>query len=208
MINKPYLLLLISLPAFAAPTWTTEVPQKLGTSLHVSCHGDGPDRSTAFQSALNECRSIATSLIAKDFNVRTLSVQTEKNSALHEEVENIASIKGLECKIEQSLEEANSRWLKCAFDLSKVKSTTAQTDSPAPSIVSENKRIILSIVPNCDSMIVIGSDGRTLPCQKSPNAIMLKPGDSELIVRAEGYQPMHLKTSTIEESSVIYLQKN
>lgn len=202
-----YLAIFVSLPASASPTWLQEPPKRVGSTLYVSCHGNGPDRSTAFKSAINECRSIAATFLSKDFQVKTVSVQTEKHSALHEEVESTSLVKGLECKVEQSLEEANSEWLKCSFDLKKVSSTSNQSFQEE-SVVSENKQVILSFVPACETIIVVGKNGRTIQCRNSPTPFLIEPGDSEIIARSEGYQPIHVQASKLTQASVIYFQKN
>jgi hypothetical protein len=75
-----------------------------------------------------------------------------------------------------------------ATSVPNPKGTTAKN----PLIQSQNRQIILSIVPSpCDSILVVGQS-RVIKCSDNPQTLLLLPDDKELIVQMRGYKPKHI----------------
>lgn len=206
-------LLLSTPPAFAAPpAWVTELyPRQNGNELQVVCHGDGPDRSTAFLAALDECRSMASQTVLQNFEVKSLTIQTERDNALHEEIRSQSKVTGLKCEVKNSYEELNQRWLLCAFNTDAVqvidmneKSYNSQALEEKPTLQDpDGTYIILAISPRCDSIVVDSTVPRIIPCGKNPLSITVHPGDKDIIVRLKGHQPSHITPQQWQNQRVL-----
>lgn len=134
-------------------------------------------------------------------------------------------------------------WLSCEFDLKKARvrmgdetqdqsngSRTSEitslksveivgdsisTSSPVVGKIShgENRHLILSVVPSCESILVRGKQSRTIPCKRIPVTVLLLPTDKEVIVRGPaGFAPKHLKVhgdvqNVESEVLEVYLEK-
>jgi hypothetical protein len=209
MLTAAIFLISLVPPAYADPIWATQVPRRSEHDILLPCHGEGPDRSTAYTSAIQECNSIASEMLLQNFQVSTLSLQTESHVGFHEEVSRDAQVTGLSCKIKDSYEESTSVWLLCDFDTthSKVVDMASQVVH-MPDITSENHQIVLSSVPNCDSLVIVGPNPRLVGCASNPQTLLVRPGDREVVVRANGYQPKHLDGKDLNGSLTVYLEKN
>lgn len=134
-------------------------------------------------------------------------------------------------------------WLRCEFDLKKARvqmideasdqsvesrppgkgtgksieivEGTVSTSNPTAGKISrgENRHLILSVVPSCESILIRGKQSRTIPCQNNPVTVMVLPTDKEMIVRGPaGYAPKHLKVhgnvqDSESEAMEVYLDK-
>lgn len=134
-------------------------------------------------------------------------------------------------------------WLKCEFDLKKARvqmvdeTPSSSNESPAPgkgvgksievagsgtsaSNVApgtfsrgENRHLILSVIPACESILIRGKQSRSIPCKSNPATIMLLPTDKEVIIRGPaGFAPKHLKVlgdirNSESEAMEVYLDK-
>lgn len=134
-------------------------------------------------------------------------------------------------------------WLRCEFDLKKARvqmvdeTPRSSNESPAsgkvvgksieivgngisasrvtPGTISrgENRHLILSVVPSCESILVRGKQSRTISCKSNPVTVMLLPTDKEMIIRGPaGFAPKHLKVhgnvhDRESESMEVYLDK-
>lgn len=133
-------------------------------------------------------------------------------------------------------------WLRCEFDLKKVRvqvinepdrfneshppekgtgksieivDGTVSTSNPAAGKISrgENRHLILSVVPSCESILIRGKQSRTIPCKNNPVTVMVLPTDKEMIVRGPaGFAPKHLKVhgnvqDSESEAMEVYLDK-
>lgn len=134
-------------------------------------------------------------------------------------------------------------WLRCEFDLKKARvqmvdeapnrsndslasgrpggksieivGGSASTSSPIPGkdSRSENRHLILSVVPSCESILVRGKQSRTILCKSNPVMVMVLPTDKEMIVRGPaGFVPKHLKVhgdaqDSESEAMEVYLDK-
>lgn len=201
---KYLIFFLISTPAFAAPAWIGKIPTQEGYTLEVVCHGSGPDDSTAFASAMNECRNIAAQTLLQNFHVKDLTIQTERDSAYHNEVAQELTVDGLKCAVKQMYTDGSDKWVLCRFDTSKAKVTAPVTnETPETLYNSEDTYVVLVVAPDCDSILVVGKPARIIRCTKSPVTVTLRPGDEELIVRNKGYAPKHIKASQWQSKRVI-----
>lgn len=208
-MKKALILLVFCIPpAYAAtPTWVRELsPRLIQGTLQVVCHGDGPDHYTAFLTALDECRSVAAQSILQDFQVKTLVVQTESNSALHEEVTSDYKVTGLHCDVKNSYEVSNELWLLCSFDPKTAKIIPTHPSLDKPTLKNPNDQyLILSVSPQCDTVIVESPSPRVIPCDKNPLPITVKKNET-LIIRAKGYIPVHVTSQ--EPQISVFLDRN
>jgi hypothetical protein len=204
-----FMLLVISSPVLAeTPKWAIQAPAKVSGAILVGCHGEGPDRSTAYQSALNECRSLASDTLTHNFEVRTLSVETEKRSGYHEEVSSNYKVSGLECEVKKIQEEGQDIWLLCSFLTKNVHIMETPKISHSLDIVSSNKQVILSTFPKCESILVLGANGRKVKCGSNPMILIVKEGDQELVIRSGAYKPAHVYPEAWQNSQplAVYLE--
>lgn len=178
---------------------------------------------------------------------RSLSIEDSQQAAWHSESTTDANVTGLDCKpLRQDCQESDSAWtcyLLCRFDLKTARlmpvtdnKTTDEhesslqirgaadvgsvpmpkgTTTKEPLIQSTSRQIIFSSIPACDSILVIG-ESRVIKCA-GVQSIVLYPADRELIVRAKGYKPRHIRLQSPEnrkptgyeptEQVEVYLEK-
>lgn len=207
------------------PAWAAKDSHKLvGSRLITVCTGTGPSVDIARKEALNSCRSAAKDQLVTNIKIRSLTIQTEKSVGFHEEISEGTEYTGLICKPEKDeLEEREGSftvWMRCAFDLSKVKAIPVGQESEeaksnggdsienreslaeleiskaanqAKDIFSEKRTLIVSVVPRCESLLVRGEKSRALACDENPVTVLLDPADKEILVRAKGYKPKTIK---------------
>ncbi len=118
--------LLAGKPAFAMPPWAaSNTQQKIGNSLLLVCIGEGPSLDLARAESINTCKYTATEQLVTEINVKTLSVETEKDVAFHNQISKSFSVEGLICvPQEESIEEVARSfrvWVKCLFDLTDAR---------------------------------------------------------------------------------------
>jgi hypothetical protein len=224
-------LILLTLPAFAeGPEWATRPPRQEGGKLLVACHGIGPDRDVAIRLAVDQCKALATQQLSSDFQVKSLSVETEQMAAYHEEVTASHNVSGLTCDIQKQYEakinDSQEAWVQCRIDIAKAKiepenkfSANVQNDTSDRHIdkkeivQSQNKQLIVSSIPACQSVLISGKLTRVMRCVSNPMTVMVEPSDKEIVIRAEGYQPKHVtlsgdrKLATETESVDVYLER-
>ncbi len=211
----PWMLaLLIALPrlGLGAPSWFTENGQRFSGSFYeVSCRGSGPSAYHARQEALDQCRLTAASAIQSKIGVSSVSIQTERDVALHEQVSQRQEYSGLVCDpIREAIEETETQsnaWITCRFDLGKVTVAEESAKSSGPAVALSNKRrVTIATVPACESILIEGSSPRIIRCNTNPQTFLLKPGDTKLIIRAIKHLPKELPVSELPESLDIVLE--
>lgn len=81
-------------------------------------------------------------------------------------------------------------------------------------LYSENRHLVLSVVPSCVSILIRGKQSRSIPCKSNPVTILVLPTDVEVIIRGpSGFAPKHLKVheqrtdSDSMETMEVYLDK-
>ena len=142
----------------AKADWTTTDTQvRRGNSLQVVCNATAPIGAVdlARKEALQSCRSTAISNLQTDLIVKTLTIQTEREVALHSETKQYSSYKGMDCKQdkEKIQEDTNGGtvtvYLRCNFDLAKVKVTALDEpetkDNDASSSLVKNADVAKAI---------------------------------------------------------------
>ncbi len=200
--------------AFAMPAWVKESPASKGNKFIIVCAGEGPAIDLARREALDSCRAAAVEQLKSKFHVRSLTVQTEKDSAHHLEVSSDQNYEGLSCnQLKQQIEDRKDRykvWLQCEFDLSKAKVSANKEKKTQRHIASgERRELSVATVPDCDSILLEGFRARTVRCNQNPMPVILYPEDESLTIRAEGYQPKTIELSTnrsVHQSIQIILQ--
>ena len=60
-------------------------------------------------------------------------------------------------------------------------------------IQKDAQTIFLEVVPQCESVLVRGGKPKVINCKSNPVRLSLDDSDSELIVRAKGFQPKTIK---------------
>lgn len=117
-----------SAESLAIPAWAKASNSLDGKIYRAVCSGTGPSTDTARKDALNSCRLSAREQLVNTIKVRSLTIQTEKSSAFHEEVSEETQYTGLSCAPErEEIEESQGSfkvWLSCKFDLSTATATT------------------------------------------------------------------------------------
>lgn len=215
-----------STSAYAIPNWAAQsAPTRNGNLLRITCDGTGPSIDTARRDALDRCRSSAADQIATSVKVRSSTIQTERDAALHQEISTAAEIKNFPCRtLKEEIEQAGSElrlWLQCEFDLSKTE--TKELDAPKSdpreanahlqdlknpkssalgplkvrSVASQLKRITISSIPMCDDLLIRGASSRVVRCDANPQPLVLQPNDEEVIVRAVGFIPQRLNANDL-----------
>lgn len=217
------LLLFISAQkTFAIPDWVKLSSEKLNGKIYVvTCYGEGPALEIARNQAKDGCLSSASRQVITQFNVKTLTVETETSVGLHQEVSSDQLVSGLSCRVnKEEIVQSESQfkiWIQCEYDLSKAKSestqpvitkATANSGDPisnrkelkeikvksiqtnSKNIFSNgNRTLIIKSIPQCESVLVEGTQPRIKVCSNNPTSITLLKGDARLIVRAKNYQP-------------------
>jgi len=81
-------------------------------------------------------------------------------------------------------------------------------------LYSENRHLVLSVVPSCISILIRGKQSRSIPCKSNPVTVLVLPADSEIIIRGpSGFAPKYLKVheqptdSNSMETMEVYLDK-
>lgn len=195
------------------PTWASSDSTKLtGSILRTICHGVGPSVDLARNEALKSCQTSASQFFRSKIKIKSLSVETEKSVALHQEVSSEDEIEGLICDpLRDQLEELDSQysvWLECKFDLSHIKVTPVEMPSSqkseenlnlavnTPALIANKKiekTLLISVVPSCESIIIKGQKSRTVDCKTNPIELDIFGSDTEALIRAKDYKPKSIR---------------
>ena len=209
-----------SAPAVAAPLWVKDGNFSIqGMIFKAACNGQGPSVGLARQEAINSCKSSASQALKKQTKIRSMSIETEKDVAFHQEVSDDGIYSNLDCHPEkEAVEEGKDGlwivWVLCRIDLAKVEVKDAEKESAtsltsqvqtqglthinavssanqsAQSAISgENKFINIVSVPPCAEILVKGPRSRVHRCGGSPVKVLTYESDESLIIRARGYMP-------------------
>lgn len=219
-------LMSICVSAFAAtPEWVKnrETQVRRGDQLELVCTGTGPSLELARRSARESCQGTASGHLSTTLKVRTVSVETERDVALHQEISEDRKIAGLRCDLQkESIEELENQvkvFQLCRFDLAKASvvapepakdpksantselgSLAAKTAAiPGRHLASSERRILLVVAPACDDLLIDGEIPRIIRCRGNPEALVLGEGDQKIVVRSKGFMP---KTITILKEGV------
>lgn len=83
--------------------------------------------------------------------------------------------------------------------LSQVK-TAVSKDKAGTIITGRSSSLSIASIPACESLIIRGQKPRTVNCDKNPVAVVLGDGDTEILVRAAGYEPKKIILNTERRS--------
>ncbi len=214
------------------PSWTKSATKLDGKTYTTVCSGQGPSVDLARAASLNSCKSSAATALSSTFSVSTTTIQTEQSSGLHEVVESSEKYENLSCdpQKEEIIESSGSYkvWTLCRFSLDKVQAKAEpakpEVRDKAPLSVIDDKlptnythgtrrKISLAVVPQCESVIVLGSQPRIVDCTSSPVLVIISPNDSQLIIRGDvsEYQPKKInlnQTENRDETLQVFLERN
>jgi hypothetical protein len=204
--------------SLAMPGWALSNTQELsGSTYRVVCSGQGPSIDLARREAEQSCKASAAGKLSTTGTVSVVTIETEKDIGLHQEVSERISYRNLLCEPEnEAVDEGEGHitvWLKCRFNL--LAASTAADDSPEPggatavteeakvtltpiasgpvSQVSSSTSLSVSVVPACDDILVSGGRPRVVRCDGNPVSVVVTDADSVATVRAKGYQPKKIK---------------
>lgn len=107
-------------------SWINSNTQELRGSLYRAvCSGVGPSLDIARKEASESCRVSASQQLTTNIQVKSISIETEKEVAYHRESIETLRYSGLICKPgREKIEESSGQvkvWLECSFDLSKAR---------------------------------------------------------------------------------------
>ncbi|OQW48518.1 MAG: hypothetical protein A4S09_04895 [Proteobacteria bacterium SG_bin7] len=227
------LFILSSLPAWSkTPSWVKDATKRNGSQFTTVCSGIGPSIDSARGEAIASCRASAIDETSPTATYKSVTIETDKEVALHNSIESSAEFKNLHCQqLNEQIEELEGQfkiWLKCKFDLNKVvKKETEKSISTRSLIDAEKiqertiaskevvpveesrKSILLSVIPACDELLIKSSFSRIVTCKENPIQLVVTKSDSEIIIRRKGYKPKTLKIKEImeveDEAFVIHL---
>ncbi len=181
---------------FAIPDWAKENSfSQRKNILEIVCSGKGPSMEQARAEAIASCKTTASNQLNKNTEIKSLSIETERTVAFHQEVAENFRVSSLSCKvIKESVEERDGFfeiWNKCQFDLAKAKvSGSRETAFKEPNHFESGDHLVSILsVPACDDILVRGQMPRKIECKARPTSVVLKKGDQELIVRAKDCAP-------------------
>jgi hypothetical protein len=201
--------LLFSITTLCIPVFANEIlidgTYKKGSVYQTICNGSGPSIDLARSEAILNCKSSAAAILKSDIRISSLVINTETNSGLHEEIVENKSIKNLICIPGNEKIRGQAGFfeitLECRFDLSKVIILQNKVDEIKmnKTVNSQNKRIVVSTVPKCDSIVIVGKQSDILNCNSNPIVIYIPIGSQEIIIRAKNYKPKHLSIENLEK---------
>lgn len=179
--------------------------------LSIVCNGNGPSEDIAERLAISQCIVRASDRINGSFHVQTLSVETERDAAYHQEVSADRKINGLACEIqEETITENDSTYnatVKCKFDLKNVKIVDSTLEKVTQDIKSTTRRVILTTVPSCDTVLIRGESPRIVQCDSNPKQLLVYKTDREMIIRSGKLRPKHIQINEMGDNLNVYLEK-
>lgn len=213
------------------PNWAKKnSTRKSGNLLTTVCDGVGPSASLARKDAINNCQVTARQFVANEIKIKSLSIETESSVGFHQEVEDSSVVKNLSCnpKREETTESSDQVrvWIECQFDLKKVdvasvdskpisdKNVSDDLNSVEPTkkvdVQKDSQTVFLEVVPQCESVLVRGSKSKVISCNSNPVRLSIEDSDSEIIVRAKGFQPKTIKLEKggNHETLRVFLERN
>lgn len=125
---KVYLIAFFLIPqlAFAIPDWAkTSSQNRKGNIYQAVCSGTGPSIALARQEATESCQQSAGQQLITNIEVKSLSIETEKDVLYQQEIRGKTRYIRLICKSKkEEIEELYQQykiWLLCEFDLTKAR---------------------------------------------------------------------------------------
>ncbi len=195
--------------AYAIPDWAKNSSvNRSGPLLKTICSGKGPSLDQARAESIASCKASAANQLSKNTQIKSLSIETEKNAAFHQEVSEKFQAKGLNCKIvNESIEEKEGFfqvWNQCEFNVSQVKIEDSENakELPATAFDSNQKALSILSIPPCSDVLVRGAKPRKYECKNHPAIVLVEKGDEEIIVRADKHAPKTLRLNAVHEDVI------
>lgn len=184
--------------ASAKPAWADNSATLIGRMLRVVCFGEGPAVDLARDEAISICKASAAKFVTAPTKVESKLVETEQEVIYIGKAETSFQVDGLACVPEKEFVEKGrdivSVWLRCRFDLSKAKllerGTVDPSDPATSSMIrkSETRRLIVTSIPKCSDIVVVGPSSKVFSCNTNPTSVILDGTVTGIIVRAKGYE--------------------
>lgn len=81
--------------------------------------------------------------------------------------------------------------------LKSIEAVNSGSSIPGPPIsqisYGEDRHLILSVVPSCESILIVGRRSRVIPCEANPVTFLVFQTDSEIVIRGpSGFAPKRL----------------
>jgi hypothetical protein len=223
------LLLFASSHAYGIPPWAKSQGQSLNGNIYtVTCSGRGPAIDLARVEATRNCKLAASQVLDNEFQIKGMTIETEKDVAFHREIQNNATFKNLQCKpvreeFEQESTGSYTCWLQCQFDISQVNVTEKKDEKPlreplsnsnltslsakqvpkseGNQISTRNQTITIISIPPCEDLLISGVKPRTHRCSGNPTTVIVNSDDESILVRSSGYVPKKIFRRTNEWES-------
>lgn len=115
------------------PKWAKKNTEKrVGKIYYAVGNGKGPSLEIAKNEAINSCRSVVANRLNSHLNMRSLTVETQKDVSFHQELSSNYEVVGLECEtVKDELIDINGTfevWIKCKCEASNAKVTLKDED--------------------------------------------------------------------------------
>lgn len=181
------------------PDFAKDASKVSGNVMTTVCSGSGPSIESARRVAINSCQQTAADFLANDIKIKSLIIQTEKDSAVHSESTYLVKAKDLTCKPSkediQESDEFFQVYLKCDFNLNKARAVTLNEGDPkgpakGHNISDSKKSISISTVPICDDILITGNAARVIKCTANPVTLVLAKEDQNIILRRKNKKPI------------------
>ena len=181
------------------------------------CVGNGPDYSTAKVDAIQKCKVLVSEQLSKKVNIRSTSIETEKDTSYFSSVYSEQTVENLKCDVVKSDckedQEKTTCKISCRFDLTKVslpqepnnkkvsrKEIESKSVEPSGAeIRSDSFSVSISTVPQCRLIQILGKRPRSIQCKKNPVEVLLYVDDEKLRFLAEKRKPIELTIEEIKE---------
>lgn len=211
------------------PDWANNSTNLSGSIYTTVCSGEGPEIDSARSIAINNCKVSASNFFKKETKINGFSVQTEKDSAFHEEVREEVSLVNLTCQPqkEQIYISNNSYivWVLCKIDLSKVKELEIidKKENKDVKVFEDNstlnekainynklntsthqkRYVLIATSPKCDTILISGLYPDVVNCDTNPVKIIIKDENSKFTIRAKGYLPKTIDMADTNDAIII-----
>jgi hypothetical protein len=179
----------------------------LAAQVTIQCRGEGPSLDIARQDADRICLNSVAGRLDADIDVKSASIETEKETAYHSEIKREGYYEGLKCspsgeKVTELPDQVVVEFT-CRYDLAKVRRINKPADRvPAG---TEKKVISLATVPYCTDILVRGLTSRVVPCLSNPVRLTLKPTDEAVTIRAPKSMPKTVQKGDLHDQGTVYL---
>lgn len=202
------------------PSWAKNATHRSGNSFQTVCSGMGASIDSARSESLAGCKATAIREWSPTEKYSSLAIETDREAAVHTEVESTAVYKNIQCnQINEEIEELEGQyrvWLKCKFDLGKIAelpieskpsvtsirraeeiNTHAITTRKAEFTSITKKTVFITSIPSCTDILIEGGFSKVVRCTSVPTPIVVSSNNKKIIIRKKGYKPKTLQVSEL-----------